>query len=368
MKALTTIETIFYFMTIALFLLNTSTLLLQFICEEINNNPSTGIFVPLMVLSFAPIIIGTINYAVPKGYVSPTFIYGLFWTYVSLSVIVCFPMLMIWYNKPHDLNMFTPAWAFLLFPMMLVGVVAFNVLHVIPASDSRALGILLAAYIFQGLGFFMTFFYICIYIIRIMTTGFMNGGQANGAFVACGPPGFTALALLNLGEQAQAIIIPALMLFGLAVFFFLFGILPYCFKLHAHLNEILGCWSLTFPNVGWIVTSRKLGDVFQTNFFDVWNTVMTIAMCITWIVLFALTFVAFWEGKIFISPKEDTARDVRHWRVRRHAEDVELGYHTHDTEQTTESNLRLGAAGSETSAMNSGMSTPIPKEVVTAGR
>lgn len=32
----------------------------------------------------------------------------------------------------------------------------------------------------------------------------MNGGQANGAFVACGPPGFTALALLNLGEQAQA--------------------------------------------------------------------------------------------------------------------------------------------------------------------
>ncbi len=125
---------------------------------------------------------------------------------------------------------------------------------------------------------------------------------------------------------------------------------------------------MVYLTVGWIVTSRKLGDVFQTNFFDVWNTVMTIAMCITWIVLFALTFVAFWEGKIFISPKEDTARDVRHWRVRRHAEDVELGYHTHDTEQTTESNLRLGAAGSETSAMNSGMSTPIPKEVVTAGR
>jgi hypothetical protein len=38
------------------------------------------------------------------------------------------------------------------------------------------------------------------------------------------------------------------MLFGLAVFFFLFGILPYWFKLHKHLNEILGCWALTFPN------------------------------------------------------------------------------------------------------------------------
>lgn len=31
----------------------------------------------------------------------------------------------------------------------------------------------------------------------------MEGHQANGAFVACGPPGFTALALINLGSQAR---------------------------------------------------------------------------------------------------------------------------------------------------------------------
>ena len=51
----------------------------------------------------------------------------------------------------------------------------------------------------------MTFFYLAIYILRIMTTGFMDGHQANGAFVACGPPGFTALALINLGKQARII-------------------------------------------------------------------------------------------------------------------------------------------------------------------
>lgn len=66
---------------------------------------------------------------------------------------------------------------------MLVGVVAFNVLKVVPASEPRSIGILLTGYVFQGqfkvamnvhkdthfvigLGFFMTFFYICIYIIR----------------------------------------------------------------------------------------------------------------------------------------------------------------------------------------------------------
>lgn len=32
-----------------------------------------------------------------------------------------------------------------------------------------------------------------------------------------------------------------LLLFGLAVFFFFFGLLPYWFKLHKNLDEILGC-------------------------------------------------------------------------------------------------------------------------------
>lgn len=75
-------------------------------------------------------------------------------------------MLMVWFNKPHDLTTFTPAWAFLIFPMMLVGVVAFNVLKVVPVEEPKAVGVLLVGYAFQGLGFFMTFFYICIYIIR----------------------------------------------------------------------------------------------------------------------------------------------------------------------------------------------------------
>jgi hypothetical protein len=49
---------------------------------------------------------------------------------------------------------------------MLVGVVAFNVLRVLDPADKRTVGVLFTGYFFQGLGFFMTFFYICIYIIR----------------------------------------------------------------------------------------------------------------------------------------------------------------------------------------------------------
>lgn len=73
-------------------------------------------------------------------------------------------------------------------------------------------------------------------------------------------------------------------------------------------TSLLG-WALTFPNVGWILTLRKLGDIFHVNGFHIWNFVMTILMFTTWLILFVLTAIAFWEGKIFISRPEDVIRD-----------------------------------------------------------
>ncbi len=64
---------------------------------------------------------------------------------------------------------------------MLTGVVAFNALRVIDPSDPRALGILITGYFSKvcfarflllllttvpGLGFFMTFFYLGVYLLR----------------------------------------------------------------------------------------------------------------------------------------------------------------------------------------------------------
>lgn len=331
---LTKIEIAFYILNMCLFVLNVSMLSLQFIFHRrqflrLLFDPVKGVFVPLFVLSFATIIIGTISYAVPAGIIPPNAIYVLFWVYVGLAIVVCFPMLMIWFNKPHDVTTFTPAWAFLVFPLMLVGVIAFNVLKVIPASDPRAIGVLIVGYVFQGIGFFITFFYLAIYLLRIITTGFMDGHQANGAFVACGPPGFTALALINLGIRAREIlpqyglvsplageifyaasVMSALLLFGLAVFFFAFAVLPYWFKLHKHLHEILGCWALTFPNVGWINTVIALSRIFGIEGFEEWHLAMTTLVCVTWLVLFSFTILAFWKGEIFMSSDQDVYADV----------------------------------------------------------
>jgi hypothetical protein len=93
------------------------------------NDPNKGFFVPLFVryppslpfhspsnlqqvLSVATIIIGVINY----GHPTVELVYALYWVYVVLAVTVSITMLMIWFNQPHDLKGFTPAYAFLVCP------------------------------------------------------------------------------------------------------------------------------------------------------------------------------------------------------------------------------------------------------------
>jgi hypothetical protein len=116
---LTNVEAIFFFINLSIFILNSSTLLLQAICAMISlracslshythivvypqqskrliTDPVKGLFVPLLVrarttyralqaqfvhqvLSFATIVIGTINYGVIPGHISVEVIYVLFW-------------------------------------------------------------------------------------------------------------------------------------------------------------------------------------------------------------------------------------------------------------------------------------------------
>ncbi|TFK27689.1 hypothetical protein FA15DRAFT_635310 [Coprinopsis marcescibilis] len=332
LQVINTLSTIFFFLTIVIVCLNTLTLTLQAIPWRLMKDPKRGIFVPLIVLSFAGIIIGVIKYGIPKYGFNLESAYVLFWAYVAFSIVTCIPMLCIWFNQPHELAEFTPAYAFLIFPMMLVGLMAFNTLEVIDHTETRNIGILLTGYFFQGLGFFMTFFYICIYILRILMTGFLEGHQANGAFIACGPPGFTALATIKLGEHARTIlpqhqlistnageiwfagsVMGGVMLFGLAVFFFIFGACPYWFKVYRRLHEILGCWALTFPNVGWILALRVPGDLFHLQAFKVLHLICCCLLTATWAILFTLTIVAFFKGFIFNSNDEDVVKDALYY-------------------------------------------------------
>ncbi|KAH9444210.1 hypothetical protein Pst134EB_026588 [Puccinia striiformis f. sp. tritici] len=113
----------------------------------------------------------------------------LFWIYVTFAISVAITVLTIWFSSPRNPTAaMTPAWAFPVFPLLLTGVVTFNVLRIVPLTDPRAVSIFVTGFLMFGAGAFMCIFYLAIFLLRIMTTGFLDGHQANGAFIAAGPP------------------------------------------------------------------------------------------------------------------------------------------------------------------------------------
>ena len=78
-----------------------------------------------------------------------------------------------------------------------------------------------------------------------------------------------------------------------------------------------------FPNVGFISVIRILADIFDLPGFIVWHTIMVVFICITWVVLFFLTLMAFWRGKIFYAKPEDVLKDTPASKLREEIDDEE---------------------------------------------
>jgi len=153
-----------------------------------------------------------------------------------------------------------------------------------------------------------------------MTTGFLDGHQANGAFIAAGPPGFSALILFNMGKIASKLfplhslispnageivfagcIFVGIMLTGCSAVLFVMAVIPYWARLHKHLNEILGCWATTFPNIGLILSLKFLGDTFDSKVFYAFQTTLTIMVFCVYLIVLSLTILAVWKGLILMS-------------------------------------------------------------------
>lgn len=83
---------------------------------------------------------------------------------------------------------------------MLVGTVSVTALSRVNPSHPGTLPVLLLGYVMQGLGFAVAMCFIVVSQYRAIRYGFHRGPSSATAFIAAGPPGYTALALLRLGE------------------------------------------------------------------------------------------------------------------------------------------------------------------------
>jgi hypothetical protein len=175
-------------------------------------------------------------------------------------------------------------------------------LPVISPSNPSALPILLLGYIHVGMSMPMIFAFTTIFFYRCLLYGFYRGPVAGSTFIITGCPGFSALAYLEMGRMGMAILpiwtpitaaqaeiiyfatVPlgdsprstgtpliqraAISFFGLALFFYIFALVPWLwyFKAHLRLNPA-GGWATLFPSSGFINVAVLLGDLFNAPAF-----------------------------------------------------------------------------------------------------
>ncbi|KAA1125128.1 hypothetical protein PGTUg99_006370 [Puccinia graminis f. sp. tritici] len=322
---LTHIEIGLFILEIIVFCLTTGLLVVQAVLyprqfKRVALDPNKNSFIPTCVLVFVPIGITADELII------------FFWIYVTVAILVAFTVLTIWFSSPRNPTAaMTPAWAFPVFPLLLTGVVTFNVLRIVPLTDPRAVSIFITGLFMFGAGAFMCIFYLAIFLLRIMTTGFLDGHQANGAFIAAGPPGFSAIILFNMGKIASKLfpihslispnageiifvkktgcVFVGTMLTGCSAVLFIMAAIPYWTRLHKHLNEILGCWATTFPNIGLILSLKFLGETFDSKVFIVFQTGLTIMVFSVYLIVLFLTILAIWKGLVLMSDDKSVYLD-----------------------------------------------------------
>jgi len=209
-------------------------------------------------------------------------------------------------------------------------------------------------YVFQGLGMAVAFIFITVHFYRAIRYGFHRGAAANSTYVSVGPPGFTALAILKLGTYGRTILpmhtplpqeaadimyyssIPmALCFLGLAVYCWVFAMLPWIFTSTKHIMyNPAGAWPLTFPCTGFILALGAFGDIFHSQAFWILQALFTGYICLAFVILLPS-----WMYRTVVPPDpgllaargkyfEEAYDHLNFWSSARLAEEAEQQYFT----------------------------------------
>ncbi|KAL6913410.1 hypothetical protein FSHL1_011086 [Fusarium sambucinum] len=309
----------FFFLNIILFIMNC-----VLICTRFYLRPGSfmnsftdqieSLFISASLVSVAVILINTCQYGVP--YTGPWLLNTMewvFWVYAALSVSVsAFLYLILWSTLIFPVHTMTPTWVFPAYPLLLNAPFAANLIAAADSSGHKlkvdTVAMALGATAIQGTGCLIAFMISSAFIYRLMTQKLPRDNQRPGIFMSIGPYGFTAAGIAQLGSQAHLLvpenflgaphvadiikvisILVSLWLWGLALWFFLVcvGALWKYTRSGHHMPFQMTWWSFVFPNTALVTATSVMGKIFDNNGLHIFASVMTVAIIIVWIIIFA---------------------------------------------------------------------------------
>ncbi|HWJ73479.1 MAG TPA: TDT family transporter [Kaistia sp.] len=296
--------------------------------KRIFRHPVMSMFLGAIPMGLATIINGFLAFGIPLwGQAAIDIAAALWWIDIALALAcgTVIPFLMFT-RQQHSLERMTAVW---LLPIVAAEVAAASggllVPHLAPADGFTVeiISYALWAYsVLPALGILV------LLLLRLVLHRLPPSDMAASCWLALGPLGTGALALVLLGNNAPALfaarglasvgdvafgagILGAVVLWGYGAWWLVLAILKTVQYVREGFPFNLGWWALTFPVAVYALATLALARATGFGLFAVVGGVLVVALAILWSIVAIRTARGAWEGRLFVSPCLDPAYDSK---------------------------------------------------------
>lgn len=288
--------------------------------KQIFSHPSMALFLGAIPMALATVLNGFLKYGVTLYGDVAIQIAQVLWYLdailaVGVGIIVPFCMFS---KQDHQLHSMTAMW---LLPIVACEVTATSgglLLAHLPAGQ-QAVGILFASYMLWGMSVLPAFGILTILMLRLALHQLPSKELAITGWLALGPIGTGALALLVLGAQAPQVLaliqleqlgvffknagyISSFILLGFGVWWFAIAVLTTLKHAAQDLPFNLGWWGLTFPLGVFTLAVLNLGHQLHVSFIVNVGLAFATILTLLWVMVMSKTLRGMYQGHLFFSP------------------------------------------------------------------
>ncbi|UZE16602.1 TDT family transporter [Pseudomonas sp. B21-054] len=288
--------------------------------RRIFGHSTVSMFFGTIPMGLATVINGFLVFGLPRwGSGVVPLAEALWWIDVAMSLAcgVLIPFLMFT-RQEHRIDQMTAVW---LLPVVAAEVAAASGGLLAPhlADVHSQMIMLVTSYVLWAFSLPVAFSILTILLLRMALHKLPHENMAASSWLALGPIGTGALGMLLLGSDAPLIfaanglpgvgeiaaglgLVAGITLWGFGFWWMLTALLITARYLRAGIPFNLGWWGFTFPLGVYALTTLKLADLLNLDFFSVFGGVLVALLVVMWLIVGRRTLAGAWHGELFVSP------------------------------------------------------------------
>ena len=287
--------------------------------KRIFQHPVMSMFFGAIPMGLATIVNGFLVFGPDMfGDTAIAIAHGLWWVDAAMAVVcgVAIPYFMFT-RQEHSIDKLTAVW---LLPIVACEVAAASAGLLAPhLSASEGFLVLVLGYVLWACSVPLAMSILVLLFLRLTVHKLPDRDMGASAWLALGPIGTGALALLLLGNDAPGIfaannlasvgdvalglgVIGGIVFWGYGAWWLALAVLKTLRYMRQGLPFNLGWWGFTFPLAVYTLATLALARVTRLELFAVVGAVLTVCLAIFWMVVVTRTLLGAWRTTLFVSP------------------------------------------------------------------